>query len=335
MNPIGRQFMKWLAFHCLGLALLSCAGPAGPQGPAGTNGTTSGSAKWVLIGNASNGPSVWARIQGASGNYLLATPTVGITRSSDNGATWTPSGFPDTLRSPVLAVGDSKIVAGSYSLSSPSTAYGIYVSSDSGATWTSTAFRESSTDLISIAVSGANIFAGTGAGITRSTDNGATWTSVGFSGSAPIRALAVSGTNLLAGAYDGMYVSSDNGTTWTRKGFKEGAVVGPIFASGAIVLAASEDGVHRSSDSGTTWTRILVGNAYSLALGGDRIFVGMSAGKPDTTGGVLYSTDNGATWTQAGEGLNGLRCGSVIAHNGYLLATDDYGNVWRLPLSAL
>jgi hypothetical protein len=54
--------------------------------------------------------------------------------------------------------------------------------------------------IISFAVSGTNLFAGTGDGVFLSTDNGTSWTIVnnGLT-STNVSALAVSGTNLFAG----------------------------------------------------------------------------------------------------------------------------------------
>lgn len=52
------------------------------------------------------------------------------------------------------------------------------------------------------AVSGTNLFAGTGGGVFLSTNNGTSWTQTGLT-QAEVLALAVSGTNLFAGTSTG------------------------------------------------------------------------------------------------------------------------------------
>ena len=54
----------------------------------------------------------------------------------------------------------------------------------------------------SLAVSGTNLFAGTGGGVFLSTNNGKSWTPTGLT-RAWVSALAVSGTNLFAGTWGG------------------------------------------------------------------------------------------------------------------------------------
>ena len=61
-------------------------------------------------------------------------------------------------------------------------------------------------DVYCFAVSGTNLFAGTGDGVFLSTDNGTSWTaaSTGLT-NGYVYALAVSGTNLFAGTYGGVW----------------------------------------------------------------------------------------------------------------------------------
>jgi hypothetical protein len=316
----------------LALALASCTGS---QGPAGTDGT-SGSDKWVLVGNPSNGDYPGAMIRGWSGNYLFATPALGISRSSDNGVTWAPTGFPGTHWVRALTVSGGKIYAGGCPFQAGADeSCGIYVSSDNGTSFTPTGFRGTS-EIRSIVVSGDSIFAGLAPGLSRSSDNGATWTPIALPSDSPVtHAVAVSGGSIFAGGADGMYLSSDNGQTWKPLLAEECLTTTAITVSPPNILAACVTGLYRSSDNGATWSRIFAGKVVTLSTIGQSIFVGMALDPMAGAGGVACSRDNGATWTQAGEGLSGVACNSVVVANDYLFATDVWGNVWRLPLAAL
>ncbi|MBW8052088.1 MAG: hypothetical protein FVQ77_17440, partial [Cytophagales bacterium] len=61
-----------------------------------------------------------------------------------------------------------------------------------------------STNVYSLAISGTNIFAGTGGGVFLSTNNGSSWTAVNTGlTDLNVRSLAISGTNIFAGTWRG------------------------------------------------------------------------------------------------------------------------------------
>ena len=71
--------------------------------------------------------------------------------------------------------------------------------------------------VLTFAVSGTNLFAGTNGCVFISTNSGTSWT-VASSGltNTDVRALAVSGTNLFAGTWGGgVFLSTNSGTSWT------------------------------------------------------------------------------------------------------------------------
>lgn len=54
---------------------------------------------------------------------------------------------------------------------------GVYLSTDNGSSWTAVNSGLTNTSILSLAVMGTNLFAGTaGSGVYRSTNNGASWT---------------------------------------------------------------------------------------------------------------------------------------------------------------
>lgn len=161
-------------------------------------------------------------------------------------------------------------------------------------------------------------------------------------------AVLISGDNILAGSIgDGMYLSSDHGLSWKGiepfiSGVNDFAVCGDY-----IFMAPSMDGVMRSADHGITWIRNegLEIYANEFAVNGNKIYAGAlqvywstdfgeSWTTFDTTsdfqsgisamavdGNILYaahhdtgiyaSSDDGATWTYVGKGIEGRYINSM------------------------
>ncbi len=166
------------------------------------------------------------------------------------------------------------------------------------------------------AVSGTNLFAGTGdwnsGGVFLSTNNGTSWTEVDsglpFVG---VSSLAVSGKNLFAVSMDGwgaagsLHLSTDYGTSWTEVNGGPSGVLS-FAVSDTNLFGGTYDGVFLSTDNGTSWSRASTGLSHAavqaLAVsaygGGRNLFAGTLGG------GVFLSTNNGTTWTPASTGLS-------------------------------
>jgi ligand-binding sensor domain-containing protein len=147
----------------------------------------------------------------------------------------------------------------------------------------------------SFAVSGTNLFVGTGGGgVFLSTDNGSSWTEVN-SGlmNTCVYSLAVSGTNLIAGTNGGVFLSTNNGTSWTS--------TGPGFAA----------------------------EVFSLAVSGTNLFAGT------IVYGIFLSTNNGRSWTAASAGLTNKWVWSLAVSGTNLFAGTYGGGLWRRSLSQL
>ena len=139
----------------------------------------------------------------------------------------------------------------------------------------------------SFAMSVSNIFAGTLGGVFLSTDNGTNWTTVNAGLTNPdILSLVVSGTNLFAGTYpSGVFLSTNNGTNWAAVslGLPTASVrslaVFPNGVGGTNVLAGTDgDGVFLSSNNGANWTAVNSGLTsdvvFSFAMAGTNLFAG-------------------------------------------------------------
>ena len=158
-----------------------------------------------------------------SGIYLFAGTNSDVFRSSNNGTTWTAadSGLPVNIAAVnAFAVSGPNIFLGAGNPFGGGDA-GVFLSTNSGTSWTEVKAGLTNTNVMSLAVSGEKLFAGTyPSGVFLSTNNGASWAPANTPFSEFSEMLRV-GPNLFAGTGspyspggDGVFLST-NGTTWT------------------------------------------------------------------------------------------------------------------------
>jgi hypothetical protein len=170
--------------------------------------------------------------------------------------------------------------------------------------WTAVNTGLTNTKILTLAVNGNNIFAGTyGGGIYFSTNNGLNWTQVN-SGlwNTFVSAIDLCGGNIYAGTYgSGVFVSTNNGLNWTavNSGLTNPNVYS-LAISGSNIFAGTLGGVFLSTNNGANWTAVNSGLVslyiYTLAFSGSNIFAG-------TWSGIFLSTDNGTNWVPVNSGL--------------------------------
>jgi photosystem II stability/assembly factor-like uncharacterized protein len=185
----------------------------------------------------------------------------------------------------------------------------LIISSKSNAQWVQTNGPYGG-DVLSLAVSGTNIFAGTReSGVFRSTNNGTSWSAVnvGFPWMPQARALVVSGTNIFVGLNgNGVYLSTDNGNSWNavNNGLPANSAIFSLAISGTNIFAGTVNGggIYLSTNNGTNWTAVNNGlpadtmsiQANTLTASNNNIFLGTA------TDGVFRSTNNGSNWIYCG-----------------------------------
>ena len=110
-------------------------------------------------------------------------------------AQWVQTSGPTGGAVQSIAVSDTDVFAGTY--------YGgVFLSTNYGTTWSAVNSGLTNTDVQCLAVSGANVFAGTKGGVFLSTDNGGSWNAANSGlNNSDVRSIAISGTNLFAGTY--------------------------------------------------------------------------------------------------------------------------------------
>jgi photosystem II stability/assembly factor-like uncharacterized protein len=163
--------------------------------------------------------------------------------------------------------------------------------------------------------------------------------------------LVVSSPNLVAGAIGGLFVTVDSGATWSRVNIvgNDSSVTAIAVGSngvGGTNLFASSFGprVFLSTDNGITWSVsgiLSSSQPHSLVVSSHSLFAG-------TYAGIYRSTNNGATWTPANNGLpytfslpliwtlaaSGTNLFAGTIGNGLFLSTDD-GMKWTQVTNGL
>jgi hypothetical protein len=194
--------------------------------------------------------------------------------------------------------------------------------------------------ITSLLLWGNSLFAGTDTGgVFVSTNNGGSWIPAD-SGllSLKIRTLAANGNALYAGTYGrGIFRSTDNGHLWTSVNTSLTDTFVSAFASRGDTLYAGVHGgrvdtgsntgydgkLFFSTDNGTSWNLVLHKQPYmftTLFFADSFLFAG-------TDGlGILASSDNGATWAEANNGLPYVFIWAfVFINNGFLVSIFDPG----------
>jgi ligand-binding sensor domain-containing protein len=258
----------------------------------------------------------------------------GVFLSTNNGTSWSRMSTPFGGFSQMLEIG-TNLFAGTWD--------GVFLSTDKGISWTAVNDGLPNTDVNALAISGMNLFAGTGGGgVFLSTNNGTTWTDVSTGVTTSwVSALAVShadsgsGTSLFAGSCSidwggGIYLSTDNGQSW--RAVKNDLNVVALAVSGTNLFAgagwSNNGGVYLSADNGTSWTQtgLMNTDVRALTVIGTNLFAG-------TSDGVFLSTDNGASWTPTGLTNNTVE--ALAVSDTYLFAGTGNRGVWRRPLSEM
>ncbi len=224
--------------------------------------------------------------------------TKGLSRSTDNGETWSPLTAPPV--NSIVFNANNHIFATSNS--------GVHRSIDSGESWEQINNGLISPETRSIAASAnGDLFLTTPFGVFRSVDNGNNWTPANanliFLGSLA----ANSNGHLFAASFEGIFRSIDSGVNWTPLNAVPGSnsvltlVVNEsdhVFAGVLNNNFASLGGIHRSIDGGDTWTPINAGFPDRLPSVASIFFDSSGEVLAGTDAGIFLSMNNGDVWTQ-------------------------------------
>jgi len=291
-------------YHCfygVGIYKSTDAGATFTQLAAGTFG---GRAFSRIVVSPVNGQVLFASIMhtgdalgvGAKGHPGASGP-VGLFRSSDGGATWSPlaGGLPAVDASDVaMAPGDPNTIYAAIAGHNANAANGVYKSIDGGDSWTRLAGGlPASPGRIGLAIAPSNanrIYAlisrpdnATGAGsatlgIFTTTNAGATWTQTqgvaNFMGDQGVydNVAIVDPTNELIAYFGGVSIQKTIDGAMTVATATAMHVDNHAFAftAGGDLLVGEDGGLNRSTNGGMTWTRVNQG------LGISQLYAGIS-----------------------------------------------------------
>lgn len=280
-----------------------------------------------------------------SGNKIYLAADCGVYVSTNNGMNWQTINNRCDIRYYSLAVKDNSLFVGTDS--------GVYSTNDDGSDWTLVSSGLTSNTILSLAVDGNNILAGTyGAGVFLSLNNGISWTSANINLLVgKISDILVNGSNLFfATTGGGVYKSSNNGLNWNsiNVGLSSTNINCLLFDGGVLYAGADGasgglGGIFRTSDNGSVWNSISSGYdpnqpVFSLAANGENLFIGTGAD------GIFRSTNNGTSWFSVNNGLPenssisslGVDTGIIFAgtRSGVFVSNDNGAN-WLSKSSGL
>ena len=290
------------------------------------------------------------------GAILLGTEGAGVLRSTDRGRTWAScnTGFSERFVFKLLFddAGGRLVVA----VWGPPHYSGVFVSPGVSGPWTRLGEGLDGRQVLSLALDGATILAGTDDGLYARGPAARAWTRVSTGGRAETHPrvtdlLVTAHGCILAATPDGLLRSTDAGRTWIRSPLGS---VDPIHALAVcpgdpnVVAAAAGPGLFRSRDGGATWVAAstelsgLTTHEITFLPNDDQVLLAT------TSGGLFRSDDQGATWRRVGGGLPrsdlmGLAArpdGRVLFvsdfSSGGIFRSADGGSTWeRMPTDGL
>jgi photosystem II stability/assembly factor-like uncharacterized protein len=275
-------------------------------------------------------------------NLFAGTYSSGVYLSTDRGETWWPANHGlGTASIYALAVSGEYLFAGTIDGGIWRRSVADMIAEISPPSGVPVWVRSSGLDspgmsILSLAVSGPNLIAGTNTGgIFVSTNKGATWPPSSAT-QGDILCMAVSGSYVFAGTPSGTGIlrSSDYGANWIY--LEPGSPSITALCVQGTDLFAGSTGVYRSADSGMTFAPVNNGvlnpHVQSFAATDGSLFAGMLYGLDWSglayNGGVCVSTDRGATWSARNTGLTDTDVRVLAAFDTTLLAAT-YKSLFR------
>ena len=276
-------------------------------------------------------------------DLFAGTQGMGVFRSSNLGLSWeeTNEGLNNMLIAYITGNSKNEIFAGCEG-------GGIQKSSDCGVTWTRVA-QDLGPRIENIAIDSSDrIFFSNMEGSFMSSDNGENWEKLSISIHVPSFAFMSDGSIIAAGDGGGIWMSDNTGVNWvplssSNSEFYYSVVINDIDY---IFAGATNNGLYISKDFGVSWDHIIIDSTYhyvlKLFLTNNGSLFASALETTDWSGKVFRSDDNGATWTDASNGLTNNQVRSFVADSSgciYLgtlgsgvYRSSDNGQTW-LPFN--
>lgn len=262
-----------------------------------------------------------------TGNEMYAgVVNKGIYHSSNNGLNWTHKSFQYEDISDFLS-NENRIFAATLN-------DGLYYSSNNGMNWIHS--NLSANEVYFIDKYGNELYAGTeSSGLFRSTNNGNNWQRI-----VPIlntvRALSVHNGIMFISVenqnpgYIGVKFSTNMGRSWLNSVFG-GQRVLTLLSSNNVLFAGTESGgIFKTTDNGLSWISLEIGSTDVNCILDINNYLICGTGR-----GVYYSSNSGNSWIYLNNGLDSQRVYSLMVSGNYLYAGTEANAVWRLDVSQI
>lgn len=267
-----------------------------------------------------------------STTLYVGTESHGIYKTTDAGGNWfsinNGIGDPSAMRVYCLAIQSSApgvIYSG--------TDHGVWKTTTGGGHWVALEAGIGNPVTRAITIDPANpavVYAGTTTGVFRSADGGSIWATAnsGLENQDVRTLICLPGpaSVLLAGTAAGVCRSEDDGVSWTSIDINQRFPACSVLAAApgnpaTVYLGTKRFGIFRSADSGQSWTPISEGlarypvSAVELDPNTRTLYVGFGCHEYEywLGGGLLTSTDGGATWRESGDSIRGGQIQAIEA----------------------
>jgi photosystem II stability/assembly factor-like uncharacterized protein len=284
------------------------------------------------------------------GVVLLGCDGTGVLRSTDRGRSFAAANDGFSARFVARLLPDPEGARLLAAIQSDRQYAGVLTAPRAEGPWARLAPGLEGREVVSLAVAGRDVLAGTDVGLFRLVPGAASWglvaTAIGGGEMHPRVAEIVSQApaTLLLATDKGLLRSTDRGASWQTPALGPARSVSALLVSGAALVAATPLGLYRSQDAGATWSYHSAGPSEGrvsrIEGRGDLFFAA-------TTAGLFRSQDAGRSWDRctalpfgdiAGLALhaNGRTVYAADFGRGGLYRSDDGGDTWSaFPTSGL
>ena len=291
-------------------------------------------------------------------NLFMSTFANGVYKSANYGQNWSaantniPTPY-DAMQNLVVKGNDIYVCS----------VYGVYKSSNDGSTWAPANTSLTNTWIISLAVAGNNIIAGTrGGGVFKSVNDGGSWSPInyGIGSTDVILGLGVNGSSVYASVGTGVLYKTTDYINWNPVSLGNitptSTYFSAFYSSGSEFYLGSHDydgygecpplnacGIYKTIDDGTTFKHIgLTDYPVSvLEVSGNNIFGGTN----DISGNsyrisLFKTTESDSVWSYniggfAGNNVTALKSNGAVmylfddeSYNSAVFRSTNNGNNW-------
>ncbi len=294
---------------------------------------------WMTINNGIDTTSIDYVQYTVNGILIAVDPYKGIFKSTNGGATWSPSDSGYTIGDgPTSLISDS---SGNILLSTYSA--GLYESTDDGSSWSKINGDIPSTYILDVSLNPSGyIFVTTFTDLYKSVNNGTNWTQLNNGTvSNGFECITIDNSdNIVVGTnYYGVVRSTDDGMNWeTLNNGMYFTTIKSLVAdsSGSLYAVVEGKGIYKSTDEGNNWN--LVNIKDSLYNGSILSLTALQSGglMAYANYGGTYVTTDYTTWNPFTNPLasnySSLTIG--VSKNGYYFEGTSSGKIYRSPSSS-